>query len=78
MQNCPTYKYDDSKQSPARIFKVINGLGYLQLWVSLTYPNLVTRWKVVGDDDGIQYVPFPVPKQGLPMKVIPKNKKVTT
>lgn len=49
----------------------------LEFWVLLTYPYLVIRWKVIGDDDGIQYGPFPVPKQGLPMKVIPKKKKVT-
>ncbi|KAI3732798.1 hypothetical protein L1987_64006 [Smallanthus sonchifolius] len=26
------------------------------------------RWEVIGEDNGIEFVPFPVPKQGLPLK----------
>ena len=32
------------------------------------------RWEVVGDEDGIQYGPFPVPKRGLPIRVSPRMK----
>jgi len=27
------------------------------------------KWDVIGEDNGIQYGPFPVPKQGLPIKI---------
>lgn len=30
----------------------------------------------MGDEDGIQYSPFPVPKHGLPLKIIPRNKGI--
>lgn len=30
------------------------------------------RWEVIGDD-GIQYGPFPVPQDGLPIKICPLN-----
>eukprot|EP01018_Ginkgo_biloba_P032437 Gb_30377 [translate_table: standard] len=33
----------------------------------------IGRWDVVGSENGIQYGPFPVPKQGLPIKVTRKN-----
>lgn len=33
------------------------------------------RWEVIGDNDGIQYGPFPVPKGGLPITLHPRNKK---
>ncbi|KAB5540834.1 hypothetical protein DKX38_013808 [Salix brachista] len=32
------------------------------------------RWQTVGDEDGIQYGPFPVPKLGLPLRVNCRNK----
>jgi len=31
----------------------------------------------VGNEDGIQYGPFPVPKHGLPVKIIPRSKIFT-
>jgi (+)-abscisic acid 8'-hydroxylase len=31
------------------------------------------RWEVVGNGDGIQYGPFPVPKHGLPVKITLKK-----
>lgn len=31
------------------------------------------RWEILGEDDGIQYGPFPVPKGGLPIRVQPRN-----
>ncbi|KVI11939.1 hypothetical protein Ccrd_009639 [Cynara cardunculus var. scolymus] len=35
-------------------------------------PGLVI-WEVIGEDDGIQYGPFPVPQHGLPIRVRPLN-----
>jgi len=35
------------------------------------------RWEVVGNEDGIQYGPFPVPKHGLPVKITPRTKIFT-
>jgi len=32
---------------------------------------LICRWEVIGDEEGIQYGPFPVPKKGLPIRVTP-------
>lgn len=34
----------------------------------------VLRWKVIGEDDAIQYGPFPVPKGGLPVHVYRRTK----
>lgn len=39
--------------------------------VKTCYTIVACRWEVLGDDDGIQYEPFPVPKQGLPIKLVP-------
>ncbi|KAF4348362.1 hypothetical protein F8388_005510 [Cannabis sativa] len=52
-------------------------LAKLEILILLHHITTTYRWQVLGDDDGIQYGPFPVPKQGLPMKVTPKmiNKK---
>lgn len=36
---------------------------------SLKSESIIYRWEVMGDEDGIQYGPFPVPKQGLPIRV---------
>ncbi|XP_062084993.1 abscisic acid 8'-hydroxylase 2 [Humulus lupulus] len=53
-------------------------LAKLEMLIFLHHLTTTYRWQVVGDDDGIQYGPFPVPKQGLPMKVTPKMKKNVT
>ncbi|KAK3206308.1 hypothetical protein Dsin_020354 [Dipteronia sinensis] len=51
-------------------------LAKLEMHILLHHLTTTYRWQVLGDDqDGIQYVPFPVPKQGLPIKVYPRNKK---
>ncbi|KAK9279016.1 hypothetical protein L1049_012691 [Liquidambar formosana] len=50
-------------------------LAKLEMLVLLHHLTTTYRWKVVGDEDGIQYGPFPVPKRGLPLKVTPRNKK---
>ncbi|KAL2339396.1 hypothetical protein Fmac_007336 [Flemingia macrophylla] len=52
-------------------------LAKLELLVLLHHLTISYRWKVVGDEDGIQYGPFPVPKHGLPVKIIPRNKIFT-
>ncbi|XP_040953473.1 abscisic acid 8'-hydroxylase 2 isoform X3 [Gossypium hirsutum] len=44
------------------------------LTTSYSPSNFDCRWQVVGDEDGIQYGPFPVPKRGLPVKVTPLQK----
>lgn len=50
-------------------------LAKLETLILLHHLTTSCRWQVVGDGDGIQYGPFPVPKQGLPIKVTPRNKK---
>ncbi|XVF46545.1 hypothetical protein PTKIN_Ptkin03bG0035500 [Pterospermum kingtungense] len=49
-------------------------LAKLEMLVLLHHLTTGYRWRVVGDEDGIQYGPFPVPKQGLPVKVTPWKK----
>ncbi|XP_031254978.1 abscisic acid 8'-hydroxylase 2 [Pistacia vera] len=50
-------------------------LAKLEMHILLHHLTTNYRWQVVGDKDGIQYGPFPVPKRGLPIRVIPRNKK---
>ncbi|KAG4944864.1 hypothetical protein GYH30_026441 [Glycine max] len=52
-------------------------LAKLELLVLLHHLTLSYRWQVVGNEDGIQYGPFPVPKHGLPVKITPRNKIFT-
>ncbi|PON68805.1 Cytochrome P450 [Trema orientale] len=49
-------------------------LAKLEMLIFLHHLTTTYRWHVMGDADGIQYGPFPVPKQGLPMRVMPKKK----
>ncbi|XP_058109601.1 abscisic acid 8'-hydroxylase 2-like isoform X3 [Magnolia sinica] len=44
-------------------------LAKLEMLVLLHHLTTKYRWEVVGDEDGIQYGPFPVPKHGLPIRV---------
>ncbi|CAK8570804.1 unnamed protein product [Lathyrus sativus] len=44
-------------------------LAKLEVLVLLHHLTLKYRWEVVGNGDGIQYGPFPVPKNGLPLKI---------
>ncbi|XP_039002848.1 abscisic acid 8'-hydroxylase 2-like [Hibiscus syriacus] len=44
-------------------------LTKLEMLVLLHHLTTTYRWQVVGDEDGIQYGPFPVPKKGLPVKI---------
>ncbi|KAI3772305.1 hypothetical protein L6452_03487 [Arctium lappa] len=48
-------------------------LAKLEMLVLLHHLTTTLRWEVIGEDDGIQYVPFPVPLHGLPIKVRPLN-----
>ncbi|KAK9727223.1 hypothetical protein RND81_05G266700 [Saponaria officinalis] len=48
-------------------------LAKLEMLVFLHHLATTYRWKVVGDEDGIQYVPFPVPKHGFPISVYPRR-----
>ncbi|GMH11193.1 hypothetical protein Nepgr_013034 [Nepenthes gracilis] len=50
-------------------------LAKLVMLVFLHHLTTTYRWKVVGNADGIQYGPFPVPKGGLPIKVHRRNRK---
>ncbi|XP_009364364.1 abscisic acid 8'-hydroxylase 2 [Pyrus x bretschneideri] len=52
-------------------------LAKLEMLILLHHLTTAYRWQVAGDEEGIQYGPFPVPKQGLPIKVVPRNKKAT-
>ncbi|KAK6935831.1 Cytochrome P450 [Dillenia turbinata] len=51
-------------------------LAKLEILVLLHHLTTSFRWDIVGGEDGIQYGPFPVPKHGLPIRVIPRNKKM--
>ncbi|KAA8549294.1 hypothetical protein F0562_000978 [Nyssa sinensis] len=50
-------------------------LAKLEMLVLLHHLTTTYRWKVAGNEDGIQYGPFPVPKKGLPINVYPRKKK---
>ncbi|XP_059626588.1 abscisic acid 8'-hydroxylase 2 [Cornus florida] len=48
-------------------------LAKLEILILLHHLTTTYRWEVIGNEDGVQYIPFPVPKRGLPIKVYPKN-----
>ncbi|PQM38993.1 abscisic acid 8-hydroxylase 2 isoform X1 [Prunus yedoensis var. nudiflora] len=54
-----------------------NELAKLEMLILLHHLTIAYRWHVTGDEDGIQYGPFPVPKQGLPITVVPRSKIVS-
>lgn len=49
-------------------------LAKLEMLVLLHHLTTSYRWKVIGNEDGIQYGPFPVPKGGLPLQLHARNK----
>ncbi|KAE8653258.1 abscisic acid 8'-hydroxylase 2 isoform X1 [Cucumis sativus] len=53
-------------------------MAKLEMLVLLHHLTTTYRWKVVGEESEIQYGPFPVPKGGLPIKVYPRKKKITS
>ncbi|XP_056689444.1 abscisic acid 8'-hydroxylase 2 isoform X2 [Spinacia oleracea] len=48
-------------------------LAKLEMLIFLHHLTTTYRWEVVGDEDGIQYGPFPVPKRGFPIMVHPQK-----
>ncbi|XAR60631.1 (+)-abscisic acid 8'-hydroxylase [Bertholletia excelsa] len=50
-------------------------LAKLEMLVLLHHLTTNYRWEVIGEDDGVQYGPFPVPMKGLPMRVHQRSKK---
>ncbi|CAI9770856.1 unnamed protein product [Fraxinus pennsylvanica] len=50
-------------------------LAKLEMLIFLHHFTTTYRWKVIGDEDGIEYGPFPVPKGGLPIEVRRRNYK---
>ncbi|KAL6195533.1 hypothetical protein ACLB2K_031152 [Fragaria x ananassa] len=52
-------------------------LAKLEMLILLHHLTTTYRWHLMIDDDGIEYGPFPVPKQGLPIKVTLRNKNKT-
>ncbi|KAG5515237.1 hypothetical protein RHGRI_036316 [Rhododendron griersonianum] len=50
-------------------------LAKLEMLILLHHLTTSYRWKVIGDEEGIQYGPFPVPKGGLPIRVHQRIKK---
>ncbi|XP_062171338.1 abscisic acid 8'-hydroxylase 2 [Alnus glutinosa] len=49
-------------------------LAKLEMLILLHHLTTSYRWQAVGVEEGIQYGPFPVPKQGLPIKVTLRKK----
>ncbi|XP_073270390.1 abscisic acid 8'-hydroxylase 2-like [Primulina huaijiensis] len=49
-------------------------LAKLEMLILLHHLTTTYRWKVIGEDDAIQYDPFPVPKGGLPIHVYQRTK----
>ncbi|KAF9675369.1 hypothetical protein SADUNF_Sadunf09G0025000 [Salix dunnii] len=49
-------------------------LAKLEMLILLHHLTATYRWQTLGDEDGIQYGPFPVPKLGLPLKMNRRNK----
>lgn len=48
-------------------------LAKLEMLILIHHLTTKYRWDILGSENGIQYGPFPVPKQGLPIKVSRKN-----
>ncbi|XP_068668471.1 abscisic acid 8'-hydroxylase 2-like [Aristolochia californica] len=55
-----------------------NELAKLEILILLHHLTINLRWEVMGDNNGIQYGPFPVPKQGLPIRFSPRKRRRTT
>ncbi|XP_057782838.1 abscisic acid 8'-hydroxylase 2 [Salvia miltiorrhiza] len=49
-------------------------LAKLEMLVLLHHLITTYRWRVIGEEDAIQYGPFPVPKGGLPIRVTRRRK----
>ncbi|KAH9316086.1 hypothetical protein KI387_024713, partial [Taxus chinensis] len=44
-----------------------NRLAHTEIFILVHHLTTKFRWKVVGRENGIEYGPFPIPKQGLPI-----------
>ncbi|XP_065877213.1 abscisic acid 8'-hydroxylase 2 [Euphorbia lathyris] len=47
-------------------------LAKLEMLILLHHLSISYRWEAIEEEDGIQYGPFPVPKKGYPIRVIPR------
>ncbi|KAF6141909.1 hypothetical protein GIB67_037877 [Kingdonia uniflora] len=50
-------------------------LAKLEILVLLHHLTNDYKWEVVGEEEGIQYGQFPVPKGGLPLKITHKEEQ---
>ncbi|KAI3987091.1 hypothetical protein MKX01_036881 [Papaver californicum] len=48
-------------------------LAKLEMLVLLHHLTTSYRWEATGEEDGIQYGPFPVPKRGYPVKITKRS-----
>ncbi|KAK1437081.1 hypothetical protein QVD17_02866 [Tagetes erecta] len=44
-------------------------LAKVEMLILIHHLTASYRWEVIGENNGIEYVPFPVPKHGLPIKL---------
>ncbi|GLJ39575.1 hypothetical protein SUGI_0808600 [Cryptomeria japonica] len=49
-----------------------NQLAYTEMFILIHHLTTKYRWQLVGTESGIEYGPFPLPKQGLPVRLIPR------
>ncbi|GLJ39578.1 hypothetical protein SUGI_0808680 [Cryptomeria japonica] len=47
-------------------------LAYTEILILIHRLTIEYRWKEAGTENGIEYSPFPIPKQGFPIKVVRK------
>ncbi|XP_043690757.1 abscisic acid 8'-hydroxylase 2-like [Telopea speciosissima] len=52
-----------------------NEMAKLEILILLHHLTTTYRWKVVGNSEGIQYSPFPVPNKGLQIRVTARSNK---
>lgn len=52
-------------------------LAKLEILILIHHLTTKYRWDILGSENGIQYCPFPVPKQGLPIKLSRKKSGLT-
>nr|QPD79369.1 abscisic acid 8'-hydroxylase 3 [Impatiens walleriana] len=45
-----------------------NELAKVEMWIMIHHLVTKFRWKVEGNQSGVQYAPFPIPLQGLPAR----------
>ncbi|GLJ39579.1 hypothetical protein SUGI_0808700 [Cryptomeria japonica] len=55
-----------------------NQLALTEMLILLHHLTTKYRWETVRSEDGIEHSPFPIPKQGLPLRLIPKSLTTST